>query len=721
MELFQGLNPAQEEAVTHLSGPILILAGAGSGKTRVITTRFAWLLRDHGVGPEEILAVTFTNKAAGEMKERIARMTGTSGLPWVKTFHSAALQILRAEIGAVGGSPGFTVIDQGDQRTLVRECSQELGVNEEIYSAKTIASKISELKNLLLAPEDYARKAQSFGLQDKVAKVYALYQKKLSTRNLFDFDDLLFRLVDLFTRFPDVLNRYQERFRYIMVDEYQDTNHVQYRLISLLAARQRNLCCVGDDDQSIYGFRGADVQNILRFEKDYPDAKVIKLEQNYRSTGNILSAANGVIEHNSRRKRKRLWTENKRGEAIEIFRIENEEEESRLIAKTVRGLIQGREGAGPGLDFHDFSVLYRTHAQSRTFEEAFQKEGIPYRILGGLRFFERKEIKDMVAYLRLVVYPDDELSLKRIINFPHRGIGSATVEKLEESARQSRTSLRAAVGKGAEILSGQTGRSVTLLSDLLLDIRQKAPEMSLRDLVQFILDRTGIVEALRKEKAEDKIENLTEFYSSVADYRDGQALEVLPDYLDHIALFSGDDDKKEGKEVRLMTLHGAKGLEFPVVFMPGMEEGIFPHGRSQTSDLELEEERRLCYVGMTRARERLFLTGCRSRRIFGTLQFNSPSRFLNDIPVELARQKELYIEASLGLKRAPERSWGGGFSEPVKKSGGPFVHQNVIHPLWGRGVVLSREGEGDDQRVTVRFDAAGVKKIALKFANLKFL
>ncbi len=711
------LNSPQREAVLHQEGPLLILAGAGSGKTKVITHRYAYLVTNRAVSPSSILAVTFTNKAAEEMKSRIRHLTGFSDLPWVQTFHSMAVKILRSEAQKIGLSKQFLIYDKGDQLSLIRESVRELNINEDLYPVKSIAGKISELKNLLISPEQFSEKAQTFGLQEKISKVYFLYQEKLRAHKALDFDDLLMGLVQLFRKVPEVTEKYRNQFLYMMVDEYQDTNFAQYQSISLLSSGRRNICCVGDDDQSIYRFRGADVQNILRFEKEYPDARVIKLEQNYRSTKTILQAANRVIEKNGLRKKKELWTDNHKGEFIELFRLEDDESEAGLISKMI--LSQTGKTEREKEVFQNYSILYRTHIQSRALEESFQKNGIPYVIVGGIRFFERKEIKDILAYLRVIADRHDEVSLKRIINVPVRGIGAQTLEKVSQYAAEQKYPLFEALEKvdGSHILAPQGERNIRFFVELIKGIAEMAPSKSLLELVQLILDRTRYMDEIQKEKIQEKVENVYEFFSSVTEFQEKHGSADLTAFLDHIALFTDEADEKMRGRVRLMTLHSAKGLEFPTVFMPGMEEGLFPHSRALADSAEMEEERRLCYVGMTRAREKLVLTSARSRRMYGSVQFNAPSRFIDDIPIELVMKKELNSQ----------KTGGAVFVQGEKKEAKPvekrhhYMNRSVLHPLWGRGVVLSVEGEGDQLKITVRFDSAGTKKMASKYANLQFV
>ncbi|MFI5303163.1 MAG: ATP-dependent helicase [Nitrospiria bacterium] len=718
IEFLDDLNPFQKEAVLHPQGPLLILAGAGSGKTKVITNRYAYLVKHLNVAPSSILAVTFTNKAAEEMKTRIRHLTGISDLPWVQTFHSMAGKILRVEIEKFGITRQFMIYDKADQLSLIREAVRELNINEDLYPVKNIAGKISELKSLLITPEQFSEKAQTFGQQEKISKVYFLYREKLKSNKALDFDDLLMVLVQLFRKYPDVLGKYQNQFLHMMVDEYQDTNFAQYQIISLLSHGSRNICCVGDDDQSIYRFRGADVKNILRFEKDYPDARIIKLEQNYRSTKTILQAANRVIEKNGVRKKKELWTANQKGETIELYRLEDDESEANHISQVI--LSQSKMMSGGEEVFQNFSILYRTHIQSRALEESFQKNGIPYAIVGGIRFFERKEIKDILAFLRVISDRHDEVSLRRIINVPARGIGTQTLEKVSQHAKEKKIPLFEALENIEEthLLGAQSEKHIRTFTELIKGFNLAAPSTSLMGLVQLILDRTRYMDEIKKEQIQEKIENIYEFFSSVAEFQEKNKNADLGAFLDHVALFTDERDEKIRGRVRMMTLHGAKGLEFPTVFMPGMEEGLFPHTRALVDTDEMEEERRLCYVGMTRAREKLILTSVRSRRMYGSVQFNNPSRFLDDIPIELIMKKELN-SPKIGAGYADQNNKARAKTVAITRH--RYTNRSVIHPLWGKGVVLSVEGEEDQLRMTIRFDSAGTKKLASKFANLQFI
>ncbi len=751
MDFLKDLNPQQLEGVTHTQGPLLILAGAGSGKTRVITYRIAYLIGQQGIGPEEILAVTFTNKAADEMKGRVVELLGhrARGV-WISTFHAACVRILRKEIHRLGYGQDFLILDAGDQMRLVKECARELNINEELYDPKEIARKISGLKNRMVAPEIYARESQPFGLEDKVARVYSLYQVKLKSYNSLDFDDLLMKTVHLFETHSEVLQRYQKQFRYVMIDEYQDTNPVQYRLSRLLG-EHGNVCVVGDDDQSIYGFRGADLGNILYFERDYPQARVIRLEQNYRSTQTILDAAGVLVGKNRKRKAKQLWTQNPRGNPLYTCQIADEGAEANYIGRVVKDIRSERK-----FNYSDFAVLYRTHAQSRALEEGLRDQGIPYRIVGGLRFYERKEIKDLLAYLRVIAYPADDLSLKRILNVPPRGIGPGTAEKLDAYAKAKDVSLSQVLteltniseGGNAELASIQR-KGLFQLATLLEEFRHLSEKMSLTDLLQTILKKTGYGHMLQQDAAEGsskgeaqgRLENIQELFSATRIFeerfansdgiiKDESSREsVLLAFLDHVALVTDATRESEGlngekSAVQLMTFHSAKGLEFPVVFMTGMEEGLFPHQSALTDPDEMEEERRLCYVGMTRARERLYMVYAEKRRLYGSVQWNAPSRFVEEIPSELV--KEVVWNDSAVKTPVLETMPTGKISRSLahhsspSQETGPFkTGWQVKHPVWGIGRIQQTEGHGEDQRVVVHFNSVGSKKLAVKYARLE--
>jgi DNA helicase-2/ATP-dependent DNA helicase PcrA len=717
------LNPPQEEAVVHDTGPLLILAGAGSGKTRVITRRIAYLIGRRNVQPWQILAVTFTNKAADEMRRRVEQLLGARGLSVaLGTFHSICVKILRKWHRELGLRSSFVIYDEADQLSLIKDCLKSLQLSERAVNPRGVAARISRAKNELLTPGEYATLATDF-MEERTAKVYVLYQERLKTSHAVDFDDLLMLTVLVFRDKPHVLAYYQNLWRYILVDEYQDTNHAQYQIVNFLSRSHGNLTVVGDDDQSIYRWRGADLNNILDFERDHPGCKVIRLEQNYRSTQNILDAAGGVVSHNTGRKGKTLWTENAAGEAIVHYQARDEQAEADFIVRTIRTL-----AAENGHTLDDFAVFYRTNAQSRVLEDALRRDVTPYVIVGGLRFYERKEIKDILCYLRLVANPDDTQSFKRIVNVPSRGIGQATVGKLEGLAIAERISLWEAcklVGE-RKILSPRALKALEGLVALIERTRMKLEVTALPDLILELLESTGYLADLKNEgtiEAESRIENLQELVTAAREFLERSEDPSLQAFLDSVALIADIDALAEGTgAVTLMTLHSAKGLEFPVVFMTGMEEGVFPHARSLSDDAELEEERRLCYVGMTRAKERLYVSAALSRRLYTNNAFNLPSRFLDEIP-------ELLLERVNGLggygassaeRRAPRKS----AAEPRYEAEEPFVDHlqvgmRVRHPDWGIGTIKERIGEGEDLKVVVTFAGVGRKKLAARFVHLE--
>jgi len=708
MQLTEQLNTPQAEAVQHDAGPLLILAGAGSGKTRVLTYRIAYLIGEVGVSPHAILAITFTNKAANEMKERVDALIGRRAeFMWICTFHSACVRILRKEIGALGYDPSFVIYDSADQQTLIKQCLKELNIDDKRFPPRAVAAGISQGKNKLWGPREYDNQAYDY-YQQTISKVYRRYQDRLKENNALDFDDLIMKTVELFEKFPEILARYQDRFRYILIDEYQDTNHAQYRLVRLLAEKHRNLCVVGDDDQSVYHFRGADIQNILDFERDYPEAKVVRLEQNYRSTKNILEAANEVIRNNCGRKEKRLWTENPEGSLISLFTTQDEHQEaSYVVQKIIAGhTFQGRSYA-------DFSVLYRTNAQSRVIEEVLMRNNIPYTIVGGLKFYERREIKDILAYLKFISNPMDTLSLQRIINVPRRGIGDTSLARIAGFATAYGISLFTSMGRAEEI-PGLTGRAIRALlqfAGLIEDLQAGRRELSVTALTREVLDRTGYLKELEAEQsieAETRIENLHEFLTVTAEYDRSQSENTLEEFLAGVSLVADIDNFDErSAAVVLMTLHSAKGLEFPVVFMTGMEEGIFPHSRSLLEESELEEERRLCYVGITRAREELHLINAWQRTLYGSYMHNPPSRFMLEIPGRFIRNE--------GLRHVGTRP-AAAQTEPVV---GLSLGDKVEHAKWGQGVVVSVKGENGDAEISVAFPGLGIKTLIARYAPLK--
>jgi len=719
MPLLEKLNPPQRQAVETTEGPLLILAGAGSGKTRVLTYRIAYMLNERGVSPHNILAITFTNKAAGEMRERLADLIGVrSEYLWVCTFHAACVRILRREIGALGYDSNFVIYDSADQQTLIKQCLKELNIDDKRFPPRAMAAGISGAKNKLLGPAEYQKQAFDY-YEHSVARVYELYQKKLRANNALDFDDLLVLTVKILEENPEVLEVYQNRFRYILVDEYQDTNHAQYKLVNMLAKKHRNLCVVGDADQSIYGWRGADIRNILDFERDYPDAQVIKLEQNYRSTKVILEAANKVIRNNLGRKETRLWTENADGPLIEFFQTRDERQEAYFVADRIYRM--HHEENKP---YSDFAVLYRTNAQSRAVEEVFMKHNIPYTIVGGLKFYERKEIKDIIAYLRVIQNPADTISLHRVINVPRRGVGDTSVGKLTEYARDRVLSLYQAMEQVGEIpgLTGRVAVPVGEFTNLIGGWRGRLGEISVTLLVEEILERTGYMRELQAEntvEAETRIENIKEFLSVTKDFDKHSEEKSLEEFLANISLVSDIDTYEEKTAaVVLMTMHSAKGLEFPVVFVVGMEEGVFPHSRSLPESAEMEEERRLCYVAITRAMEKLYLTCAWERNIYGNRMNNPRSRFLDEIPAHLLSGGE---EEGSGKKTqppsrpvTPAQSASGGVAPGLFQLG-----DKVMHAKWGQGVVVSVKGQGEDAELSVAFPDQGIKNLAVKYAPIK--
>jgi len=634
--LLDNLNKQQREAVEHTEGPLLILAGAGSGKTRVLTHRIAYLINEKNVYPSNILAITFTNKAAREMKERVQNLLEGSYDMWVSTFHSACARILRMEIEKLSGyKKNFIIFDTDDQVKLIKECLKELNYNEKNFPPKEMISSISKAKDQLMTPSKFMdRYGRDFRLK-KVADIYSLYQKKLMANNALDFDDILFKTVEIFQNNPDVLQRYQQKFKYIMVDEYQDTNYCQYMLVNLLAKSHRNLCVVGDDDQSIYSWRGADIGNILSFEKDFPDAKVIKLEQNYRSTQTILDAANSVIGNNFGRKNKRLWTDNGEGRPIVSYKAMDERDEADFIIGEVDRLSFQEQRS-----LNNFAILYRTNAQSRVLEEMCMARGIPYKIVGGHRFYDRMEVKDVIAYLRVIQDPEGDLSIKRIINVPKRGIGKATLDTLEDYARQNGISIYEALlfVDSIEGIGKKAKNSIKEFVRLIAELMDLAEKESASEVINQVIIRSGYLEELEKGDDEDQErgKNIKELISAALEYEEKNEDNSLTGFLENMALMSdidGLDEEREG--ITMMTLHSAKGLEFPVVFICGLEEGLFPTQRAFFEEHQLEEERRLMYVGVTRAKEKLYLTSAFERTLYGNTSYTMESRFLREIPKEL--------------------------------------------------------------------------------------
>ena len=733
MTIIDQLNPQQKEAVLHTEGPLLVLAGAGSGKTRVLTYRVAHLIENLEVRPENILAITFTNKAAKEMKERIYDLVGSRAENiWISTFHSTCVRILRREIEKIGFTRNFVIYDADDQLALIKDCIRELNLSEKYFDAKEMRYRIGELKDQIKSPEDYRKEVQGQYREEKIADIYKLYQDKLVKNNALDFDDLINRTLELFYLRPDVLDYYSSKFQYILVDEYQDTNYAQYMLVKLLSMKHQNLCVVGDDDQSIYGWRGADVRNILEFEKDFPNTKVIKLEENYRSTQTILDAANEVISNNTGRKEKRLWTQKGQGEKIIVYKVSDERQEADIICQHIHKHIVS-DNKNPG----DFAILYRTNAQSRAIEDALMRYGIPYRIYGGLRFYDRKEIKDIIAYLRVIANPADDVSLKRIINVPRRGIGNVTLSTLEEVAVREDESIFSIIldlDKYKEFTS-RTSKKIKDFGDLISYLIAMKEVMPLTEFIKTLLEHTGYEKALKDEKtgqAESRLENIREFLSAAQEFEQENENANLVDFLENIALVSDLDTLGEGQSaVNMMTMHSAKGLEFPIVFIAGMEEYLFPHARAMESEQEMEEERRLCYVGITRAQQQLYLTYAQHRNIFGSYTSNMPSRFLDEIPDNLVEHVDLTPgnlwnsenSRNLGYKANSHINNTLTHSKQVKKefSGetGFSLGQKVIHKKYGKGTIVTLSGEGENQELTIAFDQGGIRKFIAAYAPLK--
>ncbi len=747
MSIYDTLNEPQREAVYYTEGPLLILAGAGSGKTRVLTHRIAYLIEEKGVNPWNILAITFTNKAAGEMRERVDRLVGFgSESIWVSTFHSTCVRILRRHISLLGYDTNFTIYDADDQKTLMKDVCKLLQIDTKIYKERALLAAVSHAKNELVTPEEFRLNAGGDFSQRKIAEVYEEYEKQLKANNALDFDDLLIKTVQLFQTQADVLEYYQERFRYIMVDEYQDTNTVQFELVRLLASKYRNLCVVGDDDQSIYKFRGANIKNILNFEQYFEDAKVIKLEQNYRSTSNILNAANAVIRNNAGRKDKTLWTDNGEGEKIQFRQFDSAYDEAEYIVDDIRKRVREKE-----YSYHDNVILYRTNAQSRMFEEKFVTANIPYKIVGGINFYARREIKDLLAYLKTVDNGKDDLAVRRIVNVPKRGIGLTSINRVQDYAAAYNIGFYDALR--AVDLIPNIGRGASKLESfvaLIEHFKTDAEDMSISDLLKEIIEETGYIESLQAEdmvEAETRIENIDELLSKVAAYEeeceDRNEPASLSGFLEEVALVADIDSLDEDTDyVVLMTLHSAKGLEFPNVYLAGMEDGLFPSYMTITADdpEEVEEERRLCYVGITRAEKELTLTCARRRMIRGETQYNKMSRFLKEIPMELLstgavftkdkEEPEVKVSAYMQAKQAFKAKPFGGSTpysqSPAKSFGKPSgkgldykTGDRVRHIKFGEGTVTAIIEGGRDYEVTVAFDTAGTKKMFAAFAKLE--
>jgi ATP-dependent DNA helicase UvrD/PcrA len=710
--LLAGLNPIQKEAVLHTEGPVLIVAGAGSGKTRALTHRMAYLIREKGVSPYGILAITFTNKAAQEMADRVEGLLGTriaKGM-WILTFHSACARILRREHTHLGVPSHFSIYDEGDTERTIAMCLKQLDIDPKRYPPRAVAAVIGRAKDNLIAPAEFAEEANTF-YERTVAEVYAAYQRRLRAAGALDFDDIIMETVRLFREHPEVLEHYQERFHYVLIDEYQDTNRAQYHLVNQLAAKHRNICVVGDADQGVYSWRGATIKNLLDFEHDYPDAAVFVMEQNYRSTQNILQLANSLIEHNVQRKPKSLWTEAEHGELAIRYRAENEHDEAWYVAGEVERLVQEE-----GLRYGDMALFYRTNAQSRVLEDVFMRAGLPYKIVGGVRFYQRKEIKDVFAYLRAVVNPGDLISIRRVINTPKRGIGEATVAALEDYAATEDIAFMEAARRVDQIsVLGQRAKGAVASFVEVIDklAALAADGTGPVTMVEAAFTESGYLIELETERtieAMGRVENLKELVGVAREFETRQPEGTLADFLEQIALVTEQDEYDEtDPAVTLMTMHNAKGLEFDVVFMVGMEDGVFPHYRSMGEPAQMEEERRLAYVGITRARRRLYLTHAWSRSLFGGSSYNPASRFLSEIPSDLVQSVEGEQTSANGRANGgrPER-------EPIDVSAG----DTVIHDKWGEGVVLSVSGAGDRAEATISFEDVGEKRILLAYAPL---
>lgn len=743
MDLMQGLNEPQQRAVACLQGPLLIVAGAGSGKTRVLTFRIANLL-EHGVPPYRILAITFTNKAAREMRERVDALIGDAAQDvWLSTFHSFCARFLRMELEHYGRyAKNFVIYDAADSKGLIRECLKELNIDEKHTAPGAVQAHISDAKNRLLDVAAFTAQATDF-FAEQVAKIYALYQSKLQENNALDFDDLLMLTVELLTKNEELRTKYQKKFQYILVDEYQDTNGAQYAITKLLAAEHRNICVVGDADQSIYGWRGADMRNIMNFEKDYPEATVILLEQNYRSTKNILAAANAVIENNLTRKKKELWTDNPTGDRITIYEGATEKNEASYIVREVERLHTMFH-----VKYGDIAVLYRTNAQSRNIEEAFYATGVPYAMVGSVRFYDRREIKDIIAYLRVIYNPRDTLSLLRIINVPRRGLGPTSIARMMETAEEYRISLFEVITDAQLLsmipkLSAKVKLALEEFAAMVFTFMGQLGTRPIHEIVEDVIETSGYAAALEEEKKEDnrdRLENLREFISVAKNFDDGAAEgeNGLADFLAQIALISDVDQTEQSDgTVTLMTFHAAKGLEFPAVFMAGMEEGLFPHSRTLLDDTEIEEERRTCYVGITRAERRLYLTYARQRTIYGRTEMSRPSRFLAEIPEALVEHKEADFFGGTDL-RAPSNIWGERSTRTERKrympppqhtaADGSVIRPDasaafqagdaVRHSKWGDGRIVAISGSGEDAELSIAFPGEGIKKFVQKYAPI---
>lgn len=757
-DIIDVLNDKQKEAVLSTEGPCLVIAGAGSGKTKVLTHKIAYLMQEKNVKPWSILAITFTNKAANEMKERVENLIGDVAKDmWIGTFHSICVRILRRYIDRIGFTSSFIIFDSSDQRTLVKQCLKQLNVDDKMLNDRAVLSEISNAKNEMLEPDAYKLRTNNEIRKETIAKIYELYQKRLRENNAIDFDDIINYTIRILSENPDVLEYYSNKFEYVLVDEYQDTNKAQFTLVSILAARHGNITVVGDNDQGIYSFRGADITNILNFEKDFPGTKIIKLEQNYRCTQNILDAANAVIKNNETKYEKKLWTENGKGGMITVFRGNDEYDEANFVVENINRLRREEY-----MTYNDFAVLYRMNSQSRSIEDILRRENVPYKIIGGLKFYERKEIKDTIAYLRLIQNPSDNLSLTRIINEPKRGIGKTSLDNVQQIAVQSETSMYDVIKRADEFGLNRVFVNSREFVSQIEELRAKKDNIKISDLIKETLNKTGYTKALEDEdttEAETRLENIEEFLTVAMEFEEQMAENSLEEFLEGITL-SSDLDNADNQEdsVTLMTLHSAKGLEFPVVFLVGMEEGIFPGYKSIGEPKELEEERRLCYVGITRAKQNLFISCARQRTIFGSTSCNQVSRFVKEIPKELMdgfdenfedKPQKTYedyqyewkygnshvtsytsdeVKSSKPAMQYSFRTAESFLNNLTKKPASASVDisiyragQRVYHKKFGEGKINYVEAEGDDAKVDITFDKIGHKRLMAKYAGLEVL
>ncbi len=766
-DLLNGLNDRQKEAVEYLDGPLLILAGAGSGKTRVLTYKIAYLLEKKIVKPWEILAITFTNKAAKEMKERVEGLVGAEAQDmWLGTFHSVCVRILKREIELLGYSRDFNIFDEIDKDKVIKEVMKKLNIDDKIYPTGLIKAEISKAKEVMKDDKQYAKDAQGDFRKEEIAKVYTMYQQTLRTNNSIDFDDIIMLTVQLFLEHPDRLEYYQEKYKYVLVDEYQDTNKTQFLLISLLTAGTGNICVVGDESQSIYGFRGADITNILNFEKEFPSAKIIKLEENYRSTKNILNAANEVIKNNSSKIDKVLWTQNKEGEKINYKTLNNEYEEVEYVVETIDDLCRKENKK-----YSDFAVLFRTNAQARVLEEVFMRTGTPYKLIGGIKFYARKEIKDIISYLKLINNKNDNIALKRIINEPKRGIGDTALDKLDQMAQDKGVSIFELIQDNLNLAGLRSAGNIILFRDMMNDLMSNKETFKVSDLIKRVLKVSGYEDMLNAEgtkETEIRFENLMEFIGVAIEFENENAENTLEDFLDSIALVSDVDNLDESTEaVTLMTMHSAKGLEFDDVFLVGMEEGLFPSKRSIEEDASTEEERRLCYVAITRAKDQLFLTNTKKRTLYGSTSFSLPSRFIDEIPDNLLTEDSIENKESRGIKRQSSflddeykrvetylsnrdrvqtshstmkpqnkpkigvsvesflKNLSGATAAPQKQmQPGEMkykVGMEVKHKKFGIGTIQNIEPEGDDFKLEIMFENSGFKRLMANFTPLEII